>query len=746
MSDSIFEVLNDKQKEAVLHEEGPLLILAGAGAGKTKVLTHRIAHLIEDCHVAPYNIMAITFTNKAAEEMKHRVENLVPYGDSVWVATFHSSCVRILRRHIDLLGYDTDFSIYDTDDQRTVVRHVVKELGLDPKMYKERAMLSLISACKNDMRTASDALKEARDFRQMQEARIYEAYEKRLKQNNALDFDDLLLKTVELFKTHPDVLENYQNRFRYIMVDEYQDTNTVQFELVYLLAKAHQNLCVVGDDDQSIYKFRGADIRNILEFEHHFPGTKVVKLEQNYRSTTHILDVANAVIAHNIDRKAKHLWSDLGTGDEVSFNHYETGNEEAEEVIRKIVKLVKTGDFSYKDFAVLYRTNAQSRLFEEQCVNRNVPYKMVGGVNFYQRAEIKDLLAYLKTIVSGKDDIATARIINVPKRGIGDTTIEKVMQYGALNGLSLMESVHHCMEIPGIERAKGKLAEFDQLIGKLREFAGILSDGRMTEEGPTFEEILREIIDRTGYYETLDDFDEDQKEQKKENINEMFSKVVSFEENYEGEGRPSLVEFLEEVALVADVDDVNDSDDKVLLMTIHASKGLEFPVVFLTGLEDGLFPSYMSMDSGDSSDVEEERRLFYVGATRAMRQLYLSAAKCRMMRGETQWNALSKFVREIPNEMIGLSRKVEKVYQRPLELFAPEKPKFETTASFGKTFEVKKDSSLGYEVGDRVRHFKYGEGTVLEIIDGKKDFEVAVNFDESGEKHMYASFAKLQKV
>ncbi|MBQ9910956.1 MAG: UvrD-helicase domain-containing protein [Lachnospiraceae bacterium] len=787
-----YALLNEPQKEAVFHTEGPLLILAGAGAGKTRVLTHRIAYLIEEKNVPPYNILAITFTNKAADEMKERVQKLVEFGDSVWVATFHSTCVRILRRFIDRLGYDTDFTIYDADDQKTAVRHVVKELNLDPKMYRERAMVNYISDAKTEMLSPKDKLEEAgSDYRARTEAQIFDAYEKMLKKNNALDFDDLLLKTVQLFEENEQVLSYWQDRFRYILVDEYQDTNEAQFKLVWLLARKHQNLCVVGDDDQSIYRFRGADIRNILEFEKHFPGTKVVKLEQNYRSTTHILDAANAVIRHNRGRKEKHLWSDLGEGIPVHFRFYDNAYQEAEEVVRTVVKGVR-GGAHYKDYAVLFRTNAQSRLFEERCLLQNVPYQIVGGVNFYQRQEIKDLIAYLKTVAGGRDDISTRRIINVPRRGIGDTTLDKVASYASLKGLSLMEALRYVDDIPGVERAKTKLSAFYHLIGKLREQAGLLPDGRPSGEEVEFDELIRAIIDETDYYSTLEDFEDEKKEQKKENIEELISKAKDFQENYDGDHEATLSDFLEEIALVADVDAMSDDDDKLLLMTLHSSKGLEFPTVFLAGCEDGLFPSYQSISSGDYMDVEEERRLCYVGMTRAKKELFISGARMRTVNGETRYNDISRFVLEIPGDMLdngallksgrpdrtgydeddrgykGFSFKDRSVsdsyggsfgssengaygggYKSPSggssytakKPFTPPKP-----ATFGRTFEVKKADGLEYGVGDRVQHMKFGCGTVLEIVDGKKDFEVAVNFDEYGEKRMFASFAKLKKI
>ncbi|MBO4410866.1 MAG: UvrD-helicase domain-containing protein [Lachnospiraceae bacterium] len=761
---SSYDTLNDRQREAVFCTEGPLLVLAGAGSGKTRVLTHRIAYLIEEIGVPPYEILAITFTNKAAGEMKERVQNLVEYGDSVWVATFHSTCVRILRRFIDRLGYGTDFTIYDADDQKTAVRHAVKDLNLDPKTFRERNIAAFISACKNEGLTPDDAERLAgTDYRQKKEAEIYREYDRRLKENNALDFDDLLLKTVELFEKDEAVLSYYQRRFRYVLVDEYQDTNGVQFRFLYLLTKEHKNLMVVGDDDQSIYRFRGADIRNILEFEKHFPGATVVKLEQNYRSTTSILDVANAVIRHNEGRKEKRLWSELGKGQKVSFKLYDGAPTEAEEIIRKIRQFVRQGAYDYRDFAVLYRTNNQSRLFEEKCIGLNVPYTIVGGVNFYQRSEIKDLIAYVKTVATGKDSLAVARIINQPRRGIGDATVERLQSYADAHGLSLMEAIEHAGEVPGTERAEKKLSVFAHLIGELRALS--------REE--TISDFLRLLIEKTDYEATLEDLDEEKAEQKRQNIEELISKAKDFEDQWEGEEDPTLTDFLEEVALVADIDAVSDDDDLVLLMTLHSSKGLEFPVVFLAGMEEGMFPSYMSLDDEDPIALEEERRLCYVGMTRAKKELYLSAAGWRTVNGSTLFNEISRFVKEIPEFLLdadGLFRKPRRDASSDIfggyggsgghfgagsgagmPVKGPNRPEIgvprpQTRENFGKTFKVEKASNLAYAEGDRVRHARFGAGTVREITEGARDFEVTVDFDEFGEKRMYAGFAKLERV
>ena len=732
--------LNKEQQEAVQCTEGPLLILAGAGSGKTRVLTYRIAHLIEDCGVNPWNILAITFTNKAAGEMRERVDRIVGYGsESVWVSTFHSACVRILRRYIDRLGYDTNFTIYDTEDQKTVMKDVCRRLELDSKLYKERAVLSVISNAKNEYISPNEFQLQVRgDFRMEKMAQAYLEYQKELKKNNALDFDDLLVKTVELFQSCPDVLESYQERFRYIMVDEYQDTNTVQFKLISILAKKYHNLCVVGDDDQSIYKFRGANIKNILDFEEVFPDAKVVKLEQNYRSTKHILDTANAVIAHNRGRKEKALWTENGEGEPVFFQQFQTGYDEAEYVAGEIRKKVRNGEAEYKDFAVLYRTNAQSRLFEEKFLYANIPYKLIGGVNFYSRKEIKDVLAYLKTIDNGKDDLAVRRIINVPKRGIGNVSLNKVQNYAEDMGMSFFEALEDAEHVPGLGRAAIKIQPFVTLIHELRLR---LADMRL-------EELIEEILDRTGYSQELKDEDTDEAKARLENIDEFISKAVSYEE---GEEHPSLSGFLEEVALVADIDSLEESDNRVLLMTLHSAKGLEFPYVFLAGMEDGLFPSYMSIAADNPvEEIEEERRLCYVGITRAMKELTLTCARVRMIRGENQYNNISRFIREIPPELLGKKSVVPpapKVQAPPKDTpYQKAKEAFKTKTFDPNQFKVVKADSLDYTVGDRVSHIKFGQGTVLEIADGGRDFEVKVEFDNYGVKRMFASFAKLKKV
>ncbi len=734
------ELLNKEQKEAVLHTEGPLLILAGAGSGKTRVLTYRMAYLIDECGVNPWNILAITFTNKAAGEMRERVDRIIGYGsESIWVSTFHSACVRILRRYIDRLGFDQKFTIYDTEDQKTVMKDVCRRLQIDTKMYRERMLLNVVSHAKDEYISPEEfRLKAQGDFRQEKIAQIYLEYQKELKKNNALDFDDLIVKTVELFQNCPEVLEYYQERFRYIMVDEYQDTNTVQFKLVSILAGKYQNLCVVGDDDQSIYKFRGANIDNILNFEKVFPETKVIKLEQNYRSTQNILNAANVVIRNNQSRKEKALWTQNEQGEPIQFHYFQNAYEEADYVAGEIQKKVKSTEAEYRDFAILYRTNAQSRMFEEKFLLANVPYKIVGGVNFYSRKEIKDVLAYLKTIDNGKDDLAVHRIINVPKRGIGAVTINKVQTYADSVGISFFEALECAGGVPGLGKAVLKIQPFVHLI---HEFRLKLAD-------LTLEQLIEELLDKSGYTESLKEEGTDEAEARLENIGELISKAVTYEEGAE---HAELSGFLEEVALVADIDSLEEQDNRVLLMTLHSVKGLEFPYVCMSGMEDGIFPGYMSIAAENpTEEIEEERRLCYVGITRAMKELMITAARVRMIRGENQYNQVSRFVREIPQELFGKKSvlpPVQKV-QQPAKDSAHAKAKeiFRTKTFDPKQFKVVKAERLDYEVGDRVSHIKFGEGTVLNITEGGRDFEVKVDFDRAGEKKMFASFAKLKKV
>lgn len=861
---SIYDTLNEEQKKAVFTTAGPVLVLAGAGSGKTRALTHRIAYLMED-GVAPYNIMAITFTNKAAGEMRERVNQLIGYGsEQIWVATFHSTCVRILRRYIDRLGFDNNFTIYDTDDTKGVMKEICKKLQIDTKMLKERTILAAISSAKDELVSPVEyEMQNMGDYNGSRIAKAYKEYQAVLRKNNALDFDDLIVKTVELFKNCPDVLENYQNRFRYIMVDEYQDTNTAQFELIRLLASKYRNLCVVGDDDQSIYKFRGANIRNILDFEKVYPEACVIKLEQNYRSTQNVLDAANAVIKNNVGRKDKALWTEKKDGSLLHFKQFDTAFDEAEYIAEDVRAKNREGIVDYGNCAVLYRTNAQSRMLEERFIMKGIPYNVVGGVNFYARKEIKDILAYLKTIDNGRDDVAVKRIINVPKRGIGATTIVRVQEYADARGISFYDALREADQIMTIGRSASKL----------QPFVDMMQAFRSKLEFFTLEELVKDILETTGYVRELEASNEDDAEDRIENIDEFISKVVSYQETHD---EAALSEFLEEVALVADIDQVSEDNNKVLLMTLHSAKGLEFSHVYLAGLEDGIFPSYMTIMADDPMEIEEERRLAYVGITRAKDDLTITCARSRMIRGETQYNPVSRFVKEIPpllldhklpepkrrdyddydedsyershfkSKPFGISgtgptgsygtgtsggsfsgaglagrsgfregspqtasggfRRSKDAYAATIEetsysrsansyaatasrekaesgysrtgtagsyqsrfgknadtVFDKPKPKavvrpkrtalenqpYITKAAQGigaVSIEPAGDRNLGYGVGDRVRHMRYGEGTVMKIEPGPRDAQVTVVFDEMGQKIMYAGFAKLKKV
>ncbi len=742
-----YDSLNEQQKLGVFTTEGPVLILAGAGSGKTRVLTHRVAYLIEEKGVAPYHIMAITFTNKAAGEMRERIDSMIGMGsESIWVSTFHSSCVRILRRFADRLGYANSFTIYDTDDSKTLMKDICKRLEIDTKIYKEKTFLNVISSAKNELISPEEFAQNAvGDFNKTRQAQVYREYQARLKANNAMDFDDLIMKTVELLKFDTEVRSFYQEKFHYIMVDEYQDTNTAQFELVRLLASGRENLCVVGDDDQSIYKFRGANIYNILNFEKHYPNATVIKLEQNYRSTANILNAANGVIANNQGRKEKRLWTEAGDGEKIYFQQFESAYEEADFIARDIAARVRRGEYQYGECAILYRTNGQSRMLEEKLIMSGIPYKIVGGVNFYARREVKDLLSYMKVVDNAQDDLAVQRIINVPKRGIGATSIGKASDYAYHMGWNLFEALEKADEIPTLGRAAGKIAPFVELIHHFRSVCA--------NEGVAA--LLQEIIDETGYVEELQLEGTDEAKARIENIDELITKVVSYEQEAE---EPSLSGFLEEVALVADIDSLADDGSYVVLMTLHSAKGLEFPNVYLSGMEDGLFPSYMSITADNSEEeIEEERRLCYVGITRAKQHLSITGARMRMMRGETQFHGISRFVKEIPQELIQGNTwepksRDEFLGERPISN-RQKMQKMKKTPLAAQTYQAAKDfgtkiqkNSLDYGEGDRVKHIKFGEGTVVQINDGGRDFEVTVEFDGAGRKKMFASFAKLQKV
>lgn len=747
---SIYDKLNEQQKEGVFTTEGAVLILAGAGSGKTGVLTHRIAHLIDDLGVNSYNILAITFTNKAAKEMKERVDRLVGMGaDSAWIMTFHAACVRILRRYICRIGYDNNFTIYDTDDQKSVIKDILKRKNLDPKQYKDRTILSVISNAKDNLISPDDMYQSSGgNYNTMKTAEIYREYQEQLKKNNAVDFDDIIGLTVKLFNEDKEVLKYYQERFRYIMVDEYQDTNRAQFNLIRLLAGGHGNLCVVGDDDQSIYKFRGADINNILDFEKYFNDAKIIKLEQNYRSTQKILDVANEVIKNNAGRKDKRLWTSVKDGTKVIFNIYENGYEEARGIAEDIAHRHLHDRKDYSDFAILYRTNAQSRSLEEKLIEKNIPYRIYGGINFYARREIKDILAYLKTIDNARDDLAVKRILNVPKRGIGATSVAKVDDYAYENDITFYVALRQAKEVPGLQRAVSKVEGFVTQIEILKSKSQYIGVGKLIEE----------IIETVGYSDYIDAESEsdEQATERRQNIDELISKAVQYEETVD---EPSLSGFLEEVALVADIDNLDENNDMVSLMTIHSAKGLEFPIVYLAGMEDGLFPSYMSISTGDESDIEEERRLCYVGITRAKETLIMSAARMRTVRGETQMNRTSRFVREIPKELLAESAQMLKKNSEyssitgkdHMELPVRKRGQvafnsYQREAISNTVFDKKTDSAPDYVVGDRVRHIKFGEGTVADMINGGRDYEVTVDFDTAGRKKMFAGFAKLVKI
>ncbi|MDD6327249.1 MAG: UvrD-helicase domain-containing protein [Lachnospiraceae bacterium] len=752
--------LNDKQAEACCYIDGPLLVLAGAGSGKTRVITHRIAYLIDEKSVNPYNILAITFTNKAAKEMRERVDKIVGYGaESVWISTFHSMCVRILRKHIDKIGGNSDFTIYDTDEQKVVVREAMKYLNIDPKLYPEKMVLSVISKAKEEYMSPDDYEREhAVSYRDQQIASIYREYQRRLKSNNALDFDDLIYQTIFLFETCPDALAEYQERFHYIMVDEYQDTNYTQFILVKMLAAKHRKLCVVGDDDQSIYKFRGADITNILNFEQIYPDAKVVKLEQNYRSTSNILNAANGVIAHNEGRKEKTLWTAQDEGEKVTFKQYDTEHAEAIGIASKI-KMLKSQGVLLDDVAILYRTNAQSRVLEEKLIYENLPYKVYGGQNFYARKEIKDIICYMKLLVNASDDQAVKRVINVPKRGIGATSVDKLSMFAVDNDINLYDALLDIDEVPGMGRVAEKIRSFTDLMEGFK---------RMLSEGVFISEVYDAILEQTGYLTELQAEKTDEAKARIENLEELKNKIVKYEEDAE---YPNLTELLEEIALVADVDSEEDSEEatpKVTLMTLHSAKGLEFPYVFIGGMEEGLFPSKMSMDSDDPDAVEEERRLCYVGITRAMTKLYLSAASQRMMHGTTNYCQTSRFISEIPNDYIEkesnerFASSVGKVfdnigYGRPKMTsnnYAQNNPYIKKSnpsanPGFGKAFPMggaMSSANDSYAVGDTVKHLKFGKGVVTSIVPAGSDKEITVDFERVGEKRMFASLVKMKKL
>lgn len=810
--------LNPQQLEAVQHLNGPLLILAGAGSGKTRVITHRIAYMIEEYNVSPYNILAITFTNKAAKEMRERVDALVDYGaENIWVSTFHSTCVRMLRRFSEAIGYDRNFTIYDTDDQKALMRNIIKKFNIDPKKFREKFFLSHISNAKNDLITP-DLYRPVGKTDPETEliSKVYHEYQAQLQANNAMDFDDLLLNTVELFRRSKEALTYYRNRFRYILVDEYQDTNNAQFEFIRLLAHYETdegdvecNLCVVGDDDQSIYGFRGANIQNILNFESNYPNAKVIKLEQNYRSTETILEAANAVIKNNRHTKTKRLWTKAGSGTPISYTVFPDEYAEARSVADEIKEQVDSGQACYNDFAILYRTNAQSRVFEAELSKRRIPNKVVGTINFYQRKEVKDVLAYLKTIDNGQDSVAVRRVLNYPKRGIGDTTIANLQAFADTNDCSFYDALTYADNIPTVKRAASKI----------KSFVDVITDFRMRLAGKTgsLKSLVNDLIVELDFESELRLEDPETLDDRLGNLSELINNISYYEENAEEE--PTLSGFLSDVALVSDLDNVETSPDYVVMMTVHSAKGLEFEQVFLVGMEENLFPSGMSTADENEQAVEEERRLCYVAITRAKQKLFISRANRRMQHGELQCNRESRFLKELKTEARHLltekklsdsgffperasrfdrddtyaagryssgeknrytsenrytGRREERIdsymtrgtgaqdsyrsvggftldefltkaaasKQEPKPYDNPYRVK---TVPLARTSSGSDSSVLGYTVGDRVQHVKFGDGTVTAIAKGAKDFEVTVDFP-SGTKKMLASFAKLVKI
>ncbi|WP_425457168.1 DNA helicase PcrA [Aquibacillus sediminis] len=736
--DDLLKGLNNRQKEAVQHTEGPLLIMAGAGSGKTRVLTHRIAYLLGEKEVSPRSILAITFTNKAAREMKDRVYRLVgPEGASIWVSTFHSMCVRILRRDIDRIGYSSNFSILDSGDQLTVIKNIVKELNIDPKKFEPRAILGAISSAKNELVSPEEYSQKVGNFYDQQIAKVYEKYQKTLRKNQSLDFDDLIMQTIRLFERVPEVLEYYQRRFQYIHVDEYQDTNHAQYYLVKLLAKRYENLCVVGDSDQSIYRWRGADIQNILSFEKDYPNATVVMLEQNYRSTKSILDAANTVIENNTGRKPKKLWTDNTEGSKINYYQASTEQEEGLFVANKVKDFIASGEYEYKDIAILYRTNAQSRSIEETFVKSNIPYQIIGGTKFYDRKEIKDMLAYLRLIVNPDDDLSFARVVNEPKRGIGKTSVEKLQAYAADHDISLFTAVQE-VDFVGVSAKATK---------SLAEFGALIKNWTQQQEFLTATDMVDEVLRRTGYEDMLKNDRSIEAQSRLENLEEFKTVTKHFEEQSEDK---TLVAFLTDLALIADIDKVDEdptADDNITLMTLHSAKGLEFPVVFLIGLEENVFPHSRSIM--DEEEMAEERRLAYVGITRAEKQLFLTHAKMRTLYGRTNMNPVSRFINEIPDELIeGMEQEKPSSFgssmsQQKTSPFAtiqqrPKKRAKRTTTTGGE--------SIGWQAGDKATHKKWGQGTVVRVHGEGEAMELDIAFPApTGIKRLLAKFAPITK-
>ena len=756
---NLIEGLNDKQKEAVLATEGPCLVIAGAGSGKTKVLTHKIAYLISEKNVKPYNILAITFTNKAASEMKQRVEKIVgDVAQEMWMGTFHSICVRILRRFIDRIGFDTSFLIFDTSDQKTVVKECLKALNIDDKAFSDRSVLSEISNAKNEMLTPKAyQAKYSGEFRKEKIGQVYELYQKRLRENNAIDFDDIINYTIDILSENPDVLQYYTEKFKYVLVDEYQDTNKAQFTLVTILASRYGNITVVGDNDQGIYSFRGADISNILNFEKDFPGTKIIKLEQNYRCTGNILKAANAVIKHNENKYEKKLWTENEEGSLPCLYQAEDEYDEANYVVKQIEHLKTEEYLKPKDFVILYRMNAQSRAIEDILRRENIPYKIVGGLKFYERKEIKDTIAYLRLIHNTSDNLSLKRIINEPKRGIGKTSLDKIQEISDRTGTSMYEIIKHAEEFE-LNRVKANAEEFINLIEELR----------LKKQELSISELLKEVLNKSGYTRALELENTVEAETRMQNLEEFLTVAIEFEEE---SADNTLPEFLESITLSSDVDEMQDEDNTVTLMTLHSAKGLEFPVVFLVGMEEGIFPGYKSI--GEPKELEEERRLFYVGITRAKQFLHLTCAKHRTIFGSTSYNAVSRFIKEIPDNLLdGVvnNDQEEKFNDMPYnweygktpagkvttykfdEAKTEIKPKstyqFRTAESFLSSLSQKQASSevdiTKYKEGMRIYHKKFGEGIIQKIEAEGDDYKLDIQFDKSGHKRLMAKFANLE--
>ncbi|HFD1825457.1 TPA: DNA helicase PcrA [Enterococcus faecium] len=734
--------MNPRQKEAVLHTDGPLLLMAGAGSGKTRVLTHRIAYLIEEKEVNPWNILAITFTNKAAKEMKERVNAiLVSGGEDIWVSTFHSMCVRILRRDVDFIGYNRNFTIIDSSEQLTLMKRILKELNIDPKKYDPRSILGTISQAKNSLQTPQDFAKMQGSYYEEIAAKCYAAYQKELQYNQCMDFDDLIMNTIRLFEEHPDSLTYYQNKFHYIHVDEYQDTNHAQYTLVNLLAGRFRNLCVVGDADQSIYGWRGADMQNILDFEKDYPDAAVILLEQNYRSTKNILSAANQVIENNSNRKPKNLWTENKEGNKITYYRADNERDETRFIVDRMQEEIRNNHRNYGDFAILYRTNAQSRVMEETLLKANIPYKMVGGHKFYDRKEIKDILAYLNVLANPQDSISFERIVNSPKRGIGPGSIEKLRSFASLHEWPLLEAAQN-VDLANIGGKAGQqLGAFGEMIQEVTQMIPYL----------TVTELTKEVLDRSGYLEDLKIQNTLEAQARIENLEEFLTVTQEFDKQFEQQNEEDadapeekLTVFLNDLALVSDIDNLEEDASQVTLMTLHAAKGLEFPVVFLIGLEEGVFP--LSRALMEESELEEERRLAYVGITRAEEALYLTNAFSRTLYGRTQYNRPSRFVEEIDQELLEIegmrpTPKKTPVFAKKTAAYSYKQPETAVVSSKSATGGEKNS----WKPGDKVKHKKWGLGTVVRVSGTSKDLELDVAFPSQGVKRLLAAFAPIEK-